>query len=209
MPISKEDIDARRAPSQHRAKYVAQMVAQVFGPYENRFQQRVVALVHENCSSKSKVYKLHQMISDVRKITDQWAACKPGCSNCCYQRVLISQTEANAIGEAIGIQAVQVKPGQPIKAEDDFSRSTPCTFLADGMCSIYTNRPFQCRNYTNVDVDPLLCSFENWDLSKKRDPASVGIPMLAAGPLVEAYGLISNRKPEVYSDIRDFFPAKP
>ncbi len=208
QPPSKEEIDARRISSQKRAQYVGQMAVQAFAPYKSLFQKRAVDLAHENSSSKVKVYKLQQMISDVRNISDTWAACKPGCSNCCYQRVVISQTEANAIGEVIGIKAIELKPSQPIKAEDEFGRTTPCTFLADSMCSIYANRPFECRNYTNVDVDTLLCSFENWDLAKQRDPASVDIPMLNAGPLAAAYESISNRKPEVYNDIRDFFPSR-
>lgn len=56
-------------------------------------------------------------------------------------------------------------------------------------------------------MDPLLCSYENWDLAKKRDPASVGIPMLGAAPIMSAYQMVSNGKAEVYNDIRKFFPG--
>lgn len=207
MPVSKEELEARRIPSQQRAAYVNQMVAQAFAPHQNTFQQRVQAVVSDNSSSKTKMYKLQQIMSDVRVFSAPYAACKEGCSNCCHMRVLISQTEANAIGEAIGVKAAQLPLGTPVKEEDDFGRNTPCTFLSAGKCSIYANRPVQCRNYINIDVDPLLCSYENWNLAKKRDPASVGIPMLGAAPIMSAYQMVSNGKAEVYNDIRKFFPG--
>ena len=205
MPVSKEELEARRIPSQQRAAYVNQMVAQAFAPHQNTFQQRVQAVVSDNSSSKTKMYKLQQIMSDVRVFSAPYSACKAGCSNCCHMRVLISQTEANAIGEAVGVKAAQLPLGTPVKEEDDFGRNTPCTFLSADKCSIYANRPVQCRNYINIDVDPLLCSYENWDLAKKRDPASVGIPMLGAAPIMSAYQMVSNGKAEVYNDIRKFF----
>lgn len=207
MPVSKEELEARRIPSQQRAAYVNHMVAQAFAPHQNKFQQRVQAVVSNNSSSKTKMYKLQQIMSDVRVFSAPYAACKAGCSNCCHMRVLISQTEANAIGEAIGVKVAQLSLGSPVKAEDDFGPNTPCTFLNNGQCSIYANRPVQCRNYLNIDVDSLLCSHENWDLAKKRDPASVGIPMLGAGPIMSAYQMVSNEKSGVYNDIRAFFPS--
>lgn len=79
--------------------------------------------------------------------------------------------------------------------------------MSAGQCSIYGNRPVQCRNYINIDVCPLLCSYENWALAKQREPASVGIPMLSATPIMSAYNMVSNGKAEVYNDIRKFFPG--
>lgn len=207
MAVSKSELAARRNPAQQRAAYVNQMVAQAFAPHQSKFQQRVQAVVSDNSSSKTKIYKLQQIMSDVRVFSAPYAACKAGCSNCCHMRILISQAEANAIGEAIGVKAAQLPMGSPVKAEDDFGPNTPCTFLLNDQCAIYANRPVQCRNYLNIDVDSLLCSHENWDLAKQRDPASVGIPMLGAGPIMAAYQMVSNSKSGVYNDIRAFFPS--
>lgn len=116
----------------------------------------------------------------------------------------MSQTEADAISHKIAKQAVQLSSGYVLPEIHEFGKDTPCTFLKDGACSIYENRPFMCRNMVNLDVDPLLCGFENWDLDRTKDSRFTGIPMLGAGPLMEAYQKLASQ--DKVGDIRDFFP---
>jgi hypothetical protein len=57
-----------------------------------------------------------------------------------------------------------------------------------------------------LDVDPLLCGFDNWDLSRAKDGRSTGIPLLGAGPLEQAYSSLSGQ--DKIGDIRAFFPQQ-
>jgi len=181
-----------------------QVIANKFYPHQNSFSQRLESLSRSSGSRRSKIHVLNQIVSDVRAISSDHIACKAGCANCCYQRVMLSQTEADAIGHKIGRPAKQLPVSYRISTENAYGRATPCTFLKDDRCSIYDARPFVCRNQVNLDVDNLLCSFENWDLGKVKDPNFVGVPMQDPGPPMIAYrALCAN---DVVGDIRDFFP---
>jgi uncharacterized protein len=126
-----------------------------------------------NTSRRVNVIKLQAIVSEFQENPLAHTACKKGCSNCCHQPVMLSQTEADAIGHKIHRTPARLKVGHVMKGHHEYGRETPCTFLADGACSIYEDRPFVCRNYVNSDKDSLLCSFENWDLAKANDPRCV------------------------------------
>lgn len=160
--------------------------------------------IDSNTSRRLKIYKIQTIISEIRENPAARTACKKGCSNCCYQQVKISQTEADAIGARIGRKAHQLRVAFKMKDVNAYGRETPCTFLVGGACSIYQNRPFVCREFVNSDRDNLLCSFENWDLLKANDDRYVHIPRPSAAFLHEAYISISGASE--YGDIRDFFP---
>jgi hypothetical protein len=100
------------------------------------------------------------------KAADLWgtayaphAACKSGCSHCCHIPVALSRTEAQMIGEAIG-----VKPAEPTRyialdGEGKYGYDHPCKFLdtVKGECRIYKHRPYSCRVQYNMDVTEALC----------------------------------------------------
>lgn len=117
----------------------------------------------------------------------------------------MSQTEADAIGYKIGRMPVQLRSNYILPEIDSFGPEMPCTFLSNNACTIYEDRPFACRNLINLDIDPLLCGFENWELSRAKDTRSTGIQMLGAGPLAQAYSTLSGR--DQIGDIRAFFPG--
>jgi hypothetical protein len=120
---------------------------------------------------------------------------------------MLTQTEADAIAYKIKRSAVQLRANYELPEMNAYGADTPCTFLVDNACSIYEHRPFVCRNFTNIDIDPLLCGTENWALQRLNDPRATGIPTLGAGPLLDAFNTISGR--DVVGDIRDFFPRIP
>lgn len=83
------------------------------------------------------------------------AACKAGCSACCYQPVMLTQAEAQVIADETGAKLAQpaqwrYEPGTEFDGQ-------PCPFLKDRRCSIYKHRPMACRLLFNLDVDDLLC----------------------------------------------------
>jgi Fe-S-cluster containining protein len=176
-----------------------------YGPLIDKAERKLDAVLTANTSRRIKIYMIQSIMSEVRENPTARVACKKGCSNCCHQQVKLSQLEADAIGDRISRRPVTLRPGHKMRRINAYGRDTACTFLLDGACSIYENRPVMCRNYVNADRDNLLCSFENVELMIKNDPRCVYIPMPDAGVLVEA--CINIGRNTVHGDIRDFFPA--
>jgi Fe-S-cluster containining protein len=176
-----------------------------YGPVIDKAERKLDSVLRANTSRRIKIYMIQEIMSEVRENSAARVACKKGCSNCCHQQVKLSQLEADAIGDRIGRQAVNLRPGHRIRHINAYGPETPCSFLLDGSCSIYENRPVVCRNLVNADHDNLLCSFENVELMRQNDSRCVHIPMPDAGVLVEA--CINLGQNMVHGDIRDFFPA--
>jgi hypothetical protein len=199
-------IDARKASVTARLRVVMPQIEQTFAPVKPIVEAKLKKNMTDTGSRRSKFVKLNEIVSDVRAISSAHVACRAGCSACCYQRVMMSQTEAEAIGQKIGRTPVQLRAGYAMPEIDTFGLGTPCTFLSNGVGTIYEHRPFACRNLVNLDVDPLLCGFENWQLSRTKDPRSTGIPLLGAGPLEQTYSSLSGQ--DKIGDIRAFFPQQ-
>jgi hypothetical protein len=84
--------------------------------------------------------------------------CKSGCTYCCHVRVEVSDPEALYIAWHVQhlppaskvplIERLHLKAGEfdgAGRAEADISKSQPCAFLQDGLCSIYSIHPSVCR----------------------------------------------------------------
>ena len=180
-------------------------ISEWYGPLIDKAERKLDAVLIANTSRRIKIYMIQSIMSEVREDPSARVACKKGCSNCCHQQVTLSQLEADAISDRIGIKAVTLRPGHKVRSVNAYGPETPCSFLLDGSCSIYENRPVVCRNLVNADRDNLLCSFENVELMRQNDPRCVYIPMPDAGALVDA--CINLGRNTVHGDIRDFFPA--
>jgi hypothetical protein len=196
-------IDARKITLAARVPEVMSTIENSFAPLKQKFERELEVIMKGEGSRRHKMIKLQNLVSELRAIGQEHAACKIGCSDCCSQRVMLAQTEADAIGYKIGKPAAQISPNYSLPQIHEFGKTTPCPFLKDESCSIYEHRPFMCRNMLNLDVDSLLCGFENWDLNNKQDPRFTGIPMLGAGPLQDAYMKVAAH--DRFGDIRDFF----
>lgn len=128
-----------------------------------------------------------------------FAACTPGCGHCCHVHVPIADFEAQAIGRHTGIAPVRLAHSLH-HDRMEYSGSTPCVFLQDGMCSIYAARPLTCRMHLNFDMDATWCLHENWN----RPEAAIPRPDIT--PLMAAYHRLAGKTRPVVADIRDFFP---
>ena len=158
-----------------------------------------------NVNRRTKMLRLFKVMDTVRELAAPHTPCQKGCSKCCYQRVTLTQLEADAIGQAIGVTAQHLPDHFKPKEEREFSPETPCSFLnSEGACDIYEHRPMMCRNYVNIDVDDAACSFENWAKTKAGDPSALPIPMTGCGPVMTAYAELGGRG--AIGDVRDFFP---
>jgi Fe-S-cluster containining protein len=163
-----------------------------------RIQNFTAAVPRSNDSTDTLLKKLYQITDELNSYIAPKAACGKGCSHCCYVRVPITDIEAAFITKNTGVSHTKVRSSAepPLSF---YSKTTPCALLAsDGTCSVYSSRPFSCRTYNNIDDDEWYCLFENWQVENR--------PMFGSKPLDEAYKAICNRKANVQTDIRKFFP---
>ena len=107
-------------------------------------------------------------------------ACVQGCAFCCHRQVAVGAAEvfglldhlratldAEAFTEfsarciATADAVAQMAPGERVL------RSVACPVLVDGACSGYAARPFRCRAYNSLDVEPCRRFF---DAPSENDP---------------------------------------
>lgn len=101
-----------------------------------------------------KVFLLRRLADNLGAVAGPLVACSKGCSHCCKMPVLINEIEAKEIAKATG--ARMATPEFTGKADHSLD-GVPCTFLVNGACSIYENRPFACRVHYVMDRDETLC----------------------------------------------------
>lgn len=121
-----------------------------------RHTKRVNAMLNSPRSMPAKIEAIWQAVDELAEVIRPHAACKRGCSHCCYQSVLISAPEAELIGKRIGVKP---RKFEGVRERDDIEAGyhNPCPFLKDDACSIYAHRPLPCRKQFNLDRDALLC----------------------------------------------------
>ena len=191
----------------HSAKIHASIVVVFTVGLVQSLDRKLSAIVNDNAALKSKVRRLQSLASETRQPIEDNVPCKKGCSNCCHGQVQLMQAEAELIGDAIGRTPVRLKTDvRPTPAPALYKPDTPCPFLVNHLCSVYNVRPMACRNHVVLDIDNLLCSFENQNLAQVGDSRSVPFPKLEAGPILETYRQMAIEKRQAIADIRQFFP---
>ncbi|GAA4806011.1 hypothetical protein GCM10023307_35710 [Lysobacter hankyongensis] len=122
------------------------------------------------------------------------AVCRRGCSACCHIDVDLTETEAVLIARHTGRDYTK-------RAIHTHGHTSPCPFLgAQGECTIYSVRPFNCRTFHALD-DPKYCA-------TGEDHAVYGLPSFdytskILFSLAQAIDHIDGHRPR--RDIRDFF----
>lgn len=122
-------------------------------------------------------------------------ACRRGCNHCCHGGVSVARTEAEMIGRKLGIRPKKVPARDPKVNDISWGYHNPCTFLRDGECSIYEDRPLACREHTHIDIDSTLCELD--------PPNTWPVGRFKITVLLVAYLKICGTHT---ADIRDFFP---
>jgi len=75
------------------------------------------------------------------------------CANCCKEvRPTFSQNDVDRLARRLGLQSQQLIDSylEPTENGADNpwqTRSTPCPFLKDDRCTVYDDRPADCRGY--------------------------------------------------------------
>jgi len=75
------------------------------------------------------------------------------CANCCRELTpTFSEEEVDRVAHRLGMQRPEFIQAYLKRSDDDSdnpwqTRSTPCPFLKDNLCSIYEDRPGECSGY--------------------------------------------------------------
>lgn len=171
-------------------------------PRVSDFKRRAQAIVDSPKSKIAKIHALWDMMDEMNAMNAGHVACRRGCNHCCHTEVLMSPEEAEAMGKRIGRS-----PRHPRLRDDrdenfDCSYANPCTFLKEGECSIYENRPVACRALYSLDADALLC-----ELPDGEPPRPV--PYLNPMPMnMVLLHILQPQTAECMADIREFFPPR-
>jgi hypothetical protein len=126
----------------------------------------------------SKLHRLYEAMDSMIIHLNKFSACKSGCSNCCYYPVTISDIEISFIEKREKIR----RNLSPSKNPEDAHRGVACVFLDDGKCSIYSSRPFACRNLLSMAQSSKICD--------PKYAFDYEMPILQFGGFKQAFDLI-------------------
>lgn len=165
--------------------------------------KRIDVVVHENAGWRSKRRKLIKIVDEAAAAIYPHTPCGAGCSHCCKTSVMIHGDEAREIAKLTGRSVSQV----PIRHPDQIRKlnfemkylSSPCPFLVDDKCSIYSVRPYVCRQQHSLDDTPAQCDTTKVALSESS------VPHFNLKYLEFAVAYVSAKAGEPIGDIREFF----
>lgn len=75
------------------------------------------------------------------------------CANCCRQvKPEFSDEEVSRLAQRLAMTSQQfietfLQPSDPLGEKPWTTRTTPCPFLKDNLCSVYEDRPADCSGY--------------------------------------------------------------
>jgi Fe-S-cluster containining protein len=173
---------------------------------DDRKLQRIVreslpALVESIEPLDRKVIRLRRIADMAARVIAPFTPCTKGCSACCHNTAIISELDAMQIAKTTG--APLATPARVFDAAaGDEARlayaanyaGTACTFLKDGDCSIYADRPVVCRVHHSLEDSAAGCN-------GGRQPEAVDLTEMYVAELRMMGRMM------IYADIREFFPT--
>jgi len=170
------------------------------------FQALAGAISMENSSLKSKSRKFFLLADEFNKTAGKYSVCHKGCAYCCYLPTMIYAHEAEALGQAAGIQPAPLPYRErSVVLADAFKHAgSPCPFLRkDKVCSVYEHRPLICRLHHSLNNAPEDCVV----IEKRTE-----VPIAKIDPdLIEMpyHALVLHHRPkEPWGIIQMFFPNR-
>ena len=107
-----------------------------------------------NLNPLEKLAAAYALVDRYNVFVATFAVCQRGCHYCCRVDVDVSPLEVDFITTNTGVRA---RPG----TDWSHNHASLCPLLnADGTCSVYEYRPFNCRTFHALD-DPKYCANKN------------------------------------------------
>lgn len=172
----------------------------------NELQQGLKTLLKDKINADGLTFferleAIYSYLDKYNVFVATFSVCSKGCNHCCTNDVLISRLEA---------EYITYKGGDVLDQGTTITTNNKgrCPFLAtNGSCSIYENRPFNCRTLHTLD-DPKYCK-NGTDTHQIYGSASGGYGVPAYSTLAGWLKKIHQINNQPYRDIRDWFPSKP
>lgn len=101
-----------------------------------------------------RLKRLYAFMDELYRYVNRHTPCRRGCDACCHYSVSVSELEASWIE-----LNTPHERSRPLKGIEQ-PHGTPCPFLDDGECSIYSVRPFLCRRHVTLDDDARWCAID-------------------------------------------------
>jgi Fe-S-cluster containining protein len=166
-----------------------------------QWTQRLNSLRRPTLKLRQRYAALYALADQANAAIAPFTVCRTGCAHCCHIALTISDYEAQRIsritGRAVAKPADNNTPNAIANTRAKYF-GVPCPFLVDSLCSIYADRPIECRTHQNIGDDPGMC-----DPAVPPDVSLV--PKVDLAPFNWMAGATFSLG--VAADIRDFFPS--
>lgn len=161
-------------------------------------------VVGENASLKSKRRKVIAIANRVTAALEPYAACKPGCSDCCHMNTMIYEHEAIRLAEVTGrpMTRLSYRPPDAVYQLGGKFNGKPCPFLSENRCSVYDDRPMVCRTHHSLNSDATACKIGETAVLRFR-PVMYNADLLEV-PYMELNAAYNPAEP--WGNIAEFFP---
>lgn len=144
-------------------------------------------------SALKKLRHLQRACDEIFSAVAPYVACSRGCTSCCHYNVDVFPIEAERIEKRTGLaRSTGPHPRQNF-------HGAPCTFLKDGICSIYEVRPMACRKHVALTSTSFWCDPER--------SGAIEVKLLQFSEVEAAirYVVELDGRTDI-ADIRDHFP---
>lgn len=168
-------------------------------PWMTGLERRINAILSANASVRSRFGKLVELAGEIERAIAPHAGCRRRCSSCCNISVSLASIEADRLGKQIGRAPARPPADQAPDQLAERYFGTPCPFLVNETCSIYTHRPLACRLHFTLDADEFFCR-------TTIAPSESIVPNVDLRIFWLGYGLLSAHAGSGMGDIRQFFP---
>lgn len=143
------DLDLEKAAAQQNFDLLVKCFPERLAEREHHFADRVMKA---KLSPGRKLETLYDFMNELFQAVYKFTPCKKGCDSCCHYPVSISEIEIQHIEKRTGR-----KRNSAFLLPQNF-HGTPCPFLVNRTCSIYSARPFACRQHVTLTKTNTWCA---------------------------------------------------
>ena len=168
-------------------------------PHFPEWSRRLNAMVSSREPVRVRLRLLRDLADEITEYARDYSPCRKGCNHCCHMATMVSEPEAAMIGALIRKSPKKPKQWADFRDKDAIAATflgtrKACTFLDNGVCSIYEHRPLACRMHVSMGASSSAC-----EMDQLRQ-----LPLLNLSQLDKAYAMISATLH--MADIRAYFP---